>query len=162
VPDAGTITSHGFSPETSLVTFQFADLGVSGSLAINGGNPGGSPADSLELRGTEENDHFTVTSSRQLRIFKSEPGGQPARTVPITTSNITEVTLEGLGGDDTFDVPGNQPYALLVIDGGDPSASDVVNFTASATVANLVTADLGAGTVQESTFAAVTLTASRF
>src|SRR5262249_32194892 len=49
------------------------------------------------------------------------------------------------------------PFTSLRVDGGNPSASDVLNFTGSATIANLITADYGAATVQEATFGAVSL-----
>src|SRR2546429_7958413 len=64
----------------------------------------------------------------------------------------------GIAGDDTFAVPGSHPFTPLVVEGGDPSGSDVLNFTGSATTANLITANLGAATVGEATFAAVNYT----
>src|SRR5262249_7079567 len=68
------------------------------------------------------------------------------------------LVLTGLEGDDTFNIPGNHPYTSgISIQGDDPSASDVVNFSASLTLANDVTVNLGASTVQEATFAPVTL-----
>ena len=75
----------------------------------------------------------------------------------INETAVEGLVLIGLDGDDTFNVPGNHPYSTFNIQGGNPSASDVVNFTASGTVANLVTTDFGANTVQEATFAAITL-----
>src|SRR5262249_30651324 len=59
--------------------------------------------------------------------------------------------------DDTFKVDAALPYLNTLVDGGDPSASDVVNFTGSATTANLITVDLGAQTVAEATFGPVSL-----
>src|SRR5262249_17934940 len=76
----------------------------------------------------------------------------------LNQTSIEGLVLSGGNGDDTFNIPGNHPYAAGIgIQGGDPSASDVVNFTASATVANLITVDFGASTVQEATFGAVSL-----
>ena len=64
------------------------------------------------------------------------------------------LTLNGLGGDDTFNVPGNHPFngnnpqfGGFLVNGGDPSNSDVLNFVGSGL--NPIIADFGATLVQE-------------
>ena len=54
-------------------------------------------------------------------------------TLPINTPGIDELFLQGLEGDDQFDILGNHPFTAGVhVQAGDPSASDVLNFTAAA------------------------------
>src|SRR5262249_8226525 len=79
--------------------------------------------------------------------------------IPVNTPSIITLTLAGLDGDDTFNVPGNHnlPGAPgIVVQGGNPSASDVLNFTGDGTGA--VTVDFGAPSVTEAGFAAVPYT----
>src|SRR5262249_12483127 len=59
---------------------------------------------------------------------------------------MASASVEGLDGDDTFNVSGNFSIPLLV-SGGNPSASDVLNF--STVGAGAVTVDLAAQTVQQ-------------
>ena len=62
-----------------------------------------------------------------------------------------------MAGDDTFNVPGNNPYPLgIFVEGGDPSASDTLNFTGDGTAP--VTIDLTAQTVTEIGFGSVSYT----
>ena len=50
-------------------------------------------------------------------------------TVNITMSSIGTLALRGIDGDDQFNIAGSLPYENLIIDGGNPSASDIVNLT---------------------------------
>ena len=63
------------------------------------------------------------------------------------TTGVDRLRLSGLGGDDRFDVPGNHPFTSgVLVEGGSPSASDVLNFTGSG---GDVVVDMSLGTVTE-------------
>ncbi len=82
----------------------------------------------MTLHGTAEDDTFSVTAAGQLQISHANGG---AATPRINTPGIFNLTLLGLDGDDTFNVPGNHPFTQFHVEGGDPSASDVLNFNGS-------------------------------
>jgi hypothetical protein len=121
--DAGTLSMDSTLP----VTFQ--NLGATGKVIVNGN--GG--ADSLVYNGTAANDAFTIASN------SSPAGGKitlNAR-VPVITTAIPTLALEGLAGDDTFtQVPtiAASPYSTLQLDGGTQAsaAGDQANLTAGA------------------------------
>jgi hypothetical protein len=119
--DAGTLSMDSTLP----VTFQ--NLGASGQVVVDGN--GG--ADTLTYNGTPGNDTFVVDNSVL--------GGKinlNAR-VPLLTANISNVSLIGLGGDDTFTlVPTilSSPYLMLRLVGGPPASTtgSQANLTATA------------------------------
>src|SRR5262249_14850126 len=101
--------------------------------------------------GTNLDDTFGVTAAGVVTLNTQIPVN--------TTGSIVTLTLAGLDGDDTFNIAGNHNLpGGVVVEGGNPSASDTLNFNASATVANAVTANLGAATVTEAGSAAVSYT----
>ncbi len=126
----------------TAVPVDFLALGVAGSLTFTDVGR----FDNLIYNGTALNDNFTVDAAGQV-VLNTQ--------IPVNTSSINSLTLAGLSGDDTFNVAGNHNLPGIAIEGGDPSASDVVNFTGDGTGA--VTVDLGAGTIQEAGFGAVGL-----
>ncbi|HVX63658.1 MAG TPA: hypothetical protein VHC19_23755, partial [Pirellulales bacterium] len=123
----------------SLTPLSFNNLGAGGiSLADAGG-----VQDSLRYSGTSGSDTFqlaggVITLNNQL---------------PVTTPGIAAATLLGLDGDDTFDVSGALPFATTTLDGGNPSASDIANFTGA--VGN-VTVNLGDSGVNPPTNTTIT------
>src|SRR5262249_15459479 len=75
----------------------------------------------------------------------------------MNTPGVSFLDLFGHDGDDVFDVPGNSPFdGGVLIDGGNPSASDIVNFTGDGT--GDVTLDLDTPSITEAGFAPVTFT----
>jgi hypothetical protein len=137
----------GLNP--TAVPLDFSKLGVAGTLSFADVGR----FDNLIYNGTPLNDTFTVTAGGVVTLNNQ---------IPVSTSSIIALTLAGLDGDDTFNVLGNHNFPGsggpgMVIQGGD-AGNDVVNFTASATVANLVTADFGASSIQEATFAPISVT----
>jgi Ca2+-binding RTX toxin-like protein len=154
-PDSGTITGTDLSGAGSFFSpflpVAFTTLGI-GSISI--ADAGATRTDSLQLLGTDNDDTFVVGATGILRI-------QTAlifRTLSISTPGVAAVTLLGLEGDDTFNVPGNHPFSGIsgrgiVVEGDDPSASDVLNFTGSG--AGAVTVNVGASTLQEAGFGPV-------
>jgi hypothetical protein len=130
--DAGILSMDSTLP----VTFQ--NLGASGEVVVNGN--GG--ADALTYYGTSANDTFTVAASTSPVV-----GGQVNLNsqVPLFTTGIPTLTLEGVAGDDTFTlVPtiAASPYTTLNLHGGPPAtpAGSQANLTAAAATALTVSA----------------------
>ena len=150
---SGTIETYF---NLGLIKVSFEGLGSAATLSL--ASVGGGRVNFLYYHGTADDDVFNVSALGVIELEKN-----PANTVDlaVATPGIGQLGLYGLAGDDTFNLPGNHPFpglfgaAGITVQGGDPGASDVLNFTGSATVANLITADFGVSTVQEATFGAV-------
>ncbi len=122
-------------------------------------NDGNTPReDVLTINGTAGSNIFAVDSSGDVDLSTAGAVNPIQTLVEVHTPGVAVLNLEGLAGDDTFTIPASHPFDGIFVDGGDPSASDVLVFVASGTTANLITADLGAATVQEATFNAVNFT----
>jgi hypothetical protein len=127
--DAGTVAVNSLLP----VAFQNLGAGAGAQVVVDG-NGGG---DALTYYGTAVNDSFTVAGSTSPVV-----GGQVnlnAR-VPLFTTAIPTLTLEGLAGDDTFTlVPAiaTGPYTTLNLHGGAPASvtGSQANLTAAAGMA---------------------------
>ena len=79
---------------------------------------GGGGTDTMTVEGTSANDTFDVAAlNRAVTVNGS---------IPIIPVAITNLVLNGYAGDDSFTIFGGQPYANIAVNGGDPSASDVV------------------------------------
>ncbi len=152
--DAGRfdISNSAFGPFQRRLPLSFEDLGAGGSLTV----ASVSGARNLDLRilGTQIDDRFDVTAAGVVQAFKLGTGFFV--TLPINTPGADELFLEGLDGDDVFDIVGNHPFvAGIRVAGGNPGASDVLNFTGSG--AGVVTVDLQAQTVTEAGFGPVAM-----
>ena len=145
VNNGGPLLPMNYVGFDSLSTLRFSDAG-------------GGRADVLNYQGTTSDDRFDFVGTGTVRILGPAAFIAPRRTLDTNLPGISLLRLIGFSGDDTFNIPGNHPFNQLVVEGGDPSASDVLNFTGSGTTANLITANYGAATVTEATFAAVTYT----
>ncbi len=85
--------------------------------------------DSLSVSGTANDDAFVLTADGQ--ITASDSRGFPVLPV-IATPGASGLTVQGHIGDDAFTVPGDHPFGILVLEGGNPdSGSDVLNFVGS-------------------------------
>jgi hypothetical protein len=127
----------------TAVPLDFEALGVAGSMSFTDVGR----FDNLIYNGTPLNDTFSVYAGGVVTLNDQ---------IPVSTPSIITLTLAGLDGDDTFNVAGNNNLPGspgIAIQGGDPSASDVLNFTGNG--AGAVTVDLAAQTVTEAGFAAV-------
>ncbi|MFT3883696.1 MAG: hypothetical protein QM703_29215 [Gemmatales bacterium] len=126
----------------TAVPVDFLKLGVAGSLSFNDIGR----FDNLIYNGTGLNDTFNVTAAGVVTLNTQ---------IPVSTPSIITLTLAGLDGDDTFNVPGNHNLpGGIVAQGGNSSSGDVVNFTGNG--AGAVTTSFGAATVTEAGFTAVT------
>ena len=153
--DEATITAdQQFAPFSVLMPVSFTALG-NGSVTIAG--VAAARTDSLQLRGTDVNDAFTVSAAGVLQISNS---AGISRTLPISTPGVANAVLQGLDGDDTFAIPGNHPFPGLggglpgiIVEGGNPdNGSDTLNFNGAGAA---VTVNLSLKTITETGFGAV-------
>lgn len=161
--DEGQITIRQFQVlgGATQLGLSFTNLGsTSGTLTFANTGPI-VREDSLIINGRDfanTSDQFTVTAAGLISLVNSSGGGITKELLDANTPGVSFLTLNGLAGDDTFSVPGNHPFAGgFLVNGGEPSASDVVTFTGSGTVANLISVNYAAATVTEQNFTAVTL-----
>lgn len=125
-PDAGTVTGYGVAG-SSLPSLQFSGLGGTNSFSF--ASDSNDRTNVLDFYGTNDSDLFSVDGSAngELRVLRQ--AGLPV-TVPVGTAGIRLLLLHGLDGDDLFNVDRTTPWTDgLVIDGGNPSASDVANLS---------------------------------
>ena len=127
--DAGSIAIN------NMLGLTYEDLGAGATLAIDGS--GGN--DTLIVNGSSNTDVFGVLANGNVAH---------AGSLTLTRTNFENVTLRGQDGDDIFNINGGASLTSIQIEGGDPSASDVVNYTATANAATAV--DLGASTITQS------------
>jgi Ca2+-binding RTX toxin-like protein len=139
-----------------LLGLSFADLGGNGFLTFD--DAGGGRTDELVVQGTSASNVFDVNAAGVVTVSTAAAGGGIVGTLlPVFTPGVTFLDLFGLDGDDTFFVAGNHPFAGgMLIDGGNPSASDAVVFTGDGSGA--VAIDLAAGTIGEAGFGSVGVT----
>jgi hypothetical protein len=128
---------------TTGTPLDFRGLGIGGSISFSDVGR----FDNLIYNGTAGSDTFTVNAAGQVTLNTQ---------IVVDTPSIITLTLVGGAGDDTFNIAGNHNLpGGIVLDGGVPSSSDVLNFTASA--GGTVNVNLGANQVSETGFAPVTL-----
>ena len=122
-PDSGTIAIRSISGGTAAVRFDFRPYrSLAGVVTFAGAGSVGPICWSLS--GTSNSDTFNVNGlGAQIR--------NPANgfvTDLLSFPGISQLTLRGLDGDDTFNIAGTLlPLAGgLIVDGGNPSATAVV------------------------------------
>ncbi len=131
---------------TIAVPISFIGFGAGKTLNFVGDTIDGN--DVLTILGTNQNDSFSVAGTTGAVTYTGRAN--------ITQSDIDELVIDGLNGDDQFTVAGNHPYDSVAIHGNNPSASDVLSFNGSG--AGAVTVDLAAQTVTEAGFSSVDFT----
>ena len=136
--DSGTIASEGFGAGTSSVPLRYAHIGATAAVTLTG------QGDIVEFNGTAASDSFNI-SGTSIQVFNSTFGFV---TNFYTLTNVAQLDVRGHDGDDVFNVFGTLTPLVqgLVIDGGNPSASDVLNFTGTG---GAVTEDFGLSTLSE-------------
>ncbi|HEY2411086.1 MAG TPA: hypothetical protein VGI40_02525, partial [Pirellulaceae bacterium] len=153
IADQGTLSARQLGGGADLLGLSFTNLGAAGSLTV--ADAGLTRSDDLVVNGTAGDDQFNVSAvgTGNVQIVTNPLTSNV--TVPINTPGLRSLTLNGLSGDDSFNIPGNHPFSTGVfIEGGDPSASDVVNFTGTA---GPITVDLTSNTIQQNGSGAVSL-----
>jgi hypothetical protein len=134
-PDAGAITGSQ-SGGAALTPLSFSGLGTTGSLAFTTSNAG--RTDHLNVEGvpTSAGESFSVAAAGGGTVQLSQlPPASGVITLPITTASVSDLELDGLGGNDQFSLAGTLPYTNLIVDDG-----AVVNLSGAA---GPVTVNLG-------------------
>ena len=120
-PDAGAVVVD------SLVPMNFLNIGATGTVALADAAPARS--DTLVYTGTTANDAFGITAAGNITLT-----GHVTLTSTGANAGLTNVTINGIGGNDTFTVASGNPYANIAINGG-PSLNDVATLTGSGVAA---------------------------
>lgn len=131
--DSGTIGSQAFGAGTASVPLSYAHIGALATVTIAGAS------DIVEFNGTANSDVFNVTGTT-VQILNSTAGFV---TNQFNLTSVFALELRGLDGDDVFNVSGTlAAYGNGVIaDGGNPSASDVLNLSGATGAVNVNLAD---------------------
>ncbi len=149
----GPVLDSGSLIAGNTLPLDFQNLGFAGSLTLD--NAGGRVSP-LVYNGTSASDLFQVDAAGTINLRTTIGGTTVPRSLPVLTPGIGAATLKGLDGDDSFDIVGNHPFAGgLTVDGGNPSASDTLNFAGSG---GAITIDPTAGTITEAGFGPVSVT----
>ena len=121
-----TFTTTGQVVNSSLTPLVFSNLGTGPASSLTFASP--AREDILIYNGTQASDTFTVTAAAVVTLNSQ---------IPVNIPGVAALRLLGLDGDDTFNVTGSAsglPFTTL-LDGGNPSASDVVNLTGNGVTA---------------------------
>ena len=144
--DSGIFHINSTAGTEAPQALAFRSLGQDAFIELRSGAGLGSREDTFEYFGTDAADTFTANTSDGGTLLLSFPLGSRKA---IRAPGVSSLILHGLDDDDTFNVPGDNPFTLGVfVKGGDPSASDVLNYTTGGVFSTFV--DLGS--VPGSTF----------
>jgi subtilisin-like proprotein convertase family protein len=138
--DEGVIQPN--TPDTTI-PIAFKGYGPGKTLSLRGDTDDGD--DTLTILGTASNDSISVAATTGNTTIAG-------RATISKDADMERLVIDGLDGDDTFTVAGNHPWSSIEIAGGDPSASDVLNFVGGGAA---ITVDLTAETVTETGFGPV-------
>jgi hypothetical protein len=122
-PDAGTITAIQVGG-AALMPLTFSNLGGAGAVSFTTSNAGGR-TDRLNVQGSPNavGETFTVTPASGGAVQVSrQNGSNNLVTLPISTASVNNLELDGLGGNDVFNLtgtPGGLPFTngIVVNDG---------------------------------------------
>jgi large repetitive protein len=101
--DAGHVAVTDLSSGTTQLGIAYVALGLGGTVTVDGS--GGD--DTLVAGGTQSSDEFDVAGVTGAVSLRTLAGDR----VVLETTDVEHLTLDGLDGDDTFDVAGDHPYA---------------------------------------------------
>ncbi|MEX0818664.1 MAG: CHRD domain-containing protein, partial [Pirellulaceae bacterium] len=117
----GDAADDGSFHVNSFLPLVYEDIGLTGRLVVDGGGAAGT--DELVFFGTNADDQFTV---------EADPG--PDENVvringaidylDVFTTDVNDVTLIGLDGNDSFTINLNNSFANVNVQGNGPGASD--------------------------------------
>lgn len=115
------------------MSLELLDVGGSNVIGTGAGN------DTMTIEGGETGERWAVGRSADLAV-------QVGTLLPVRLSGAEAAILRGLGGDDRFDVTGDQGTDRLTVDGGADAGADRLTFAAATTDAEVsVDDDLGTG-----------------
>ncbi len=132
VSDTSTITGHEVGGD-QLTPLTFQHVGDGASIEFSNANEGRS--DSLDVYGSAAADQFNLDpdDGGSLDVYRLDEPGNVRVMIEVLTPSISTLALHAADGDDQFNVVCMEnnnvalPYDNLIIDGGNPSASDIVN-----------------------------------
>ncbi len=142
--DSGSI---GISADSvGLLPISFSNLGAAGGITLTGS--GGS--DELVYLGTSGDDSFVVDATTAV-VHLATNGGSLLHTA-VTPVGITQLTLSGLGGNDSFSLDGDNPFAvgINILAGGILGGNDQVTLHGASGVVedvNISKAAIGVATL---------------
>ncbi|HWB14429.1 MAG TPA: DUF4214 domain-containing protein [Pirellulales bacterium] len=149
--DSGSLTMQALFVGGTYMPVSFSNLGTFGSVSVS--DVSGTRVDGLNVYGTNADNQFNVSTGGVVQVVN--PASLIPRTLPIATPGITQLNLIGQGGNETFNVPGNDPFASGIAIQGNPAGNNTVNFKGDGAAA--ITVNLAAATVDEAGFQPVTL-----
>ena len=130
--DEGQVTLRDSTgARNALAGLSFTDIGAGGSLTI--AEASGAALDNLTVNGTDASNLFNVlaTGEVDLNTFTSPSGATIRTLVSLFTTGVSVLNLEGLGGNNVFDVAGSILFTGgIFVDGGDSSDGNTLNLTA--------------------------------
>ncbi len=147
----GNITIADFG-DTPLLSMNYREFDANSRLTL--ADASGTRVDQLHVRGTNRDDRFTIQTNGNVQVLDS--ASDEFITLLALTPGVRRLRAQGLDGVDQFNISGSHPFILgVAIEGGDPSASDSVNFTGSG--ANPITINAATNSIGESGFQPVSL-----
>ena len=135
--DSGSIVSQAFGTGTGSVPLTYAHIGATGIVTLVG------QGDIVEFNGTANSDTFSITGTT-IQISNATAGFV---TNLFNLTNIFSLEARGLDGDDLFQVSGTLAAITggVIIDGGNPSASDVINLSGAIGAVGIALSDPSIG-----------------
>ena len=125
----GAAGDEGSVRVNTLLPIDYRFLGAPGQLTIDGSV---GAADQIHVQGTAGDDTFSVAATTGIV-------SQSVNRIPLVPTNVENLTLNGLGGNDEFTINGPQLFTSISVNGGDPGASDVLLLVGAAAAAEAVT-----------------------
>ena len=112
----------------ALAGLSFTNIGAIGSLTI--ADAAATRSDNLTINGTDASNRFNVSAAGDINLTTFTAVGTIDNLVTVHTPGVAQLGLEGYAGDDVFNVAGSIPFTGgILVDGGDPSASDTLNLS---------------------------------
>ncbi|MEX0675655.1 MAG: ELWxxDGT repeat protein [Pirellulales bacterium] len=123
--DSGRVDFQTTPPAVGFIapSLEFLGLGNNGALAVINEAEVAMVVDFV-YRGTDLTDTFALFSQDEFGVVSLNSQ------ILVGLLGVSQLTLAGLDGDDTFNVPGITVLESIIIDGGNPGASDVLNYSA--------------------------------
>lgn len=154
VPNNGSVAIND-PAGNSFVGIEYRDLDVgTADSSITFQDEGGGRADDLIYQGTATADVVNIDAAGRIVTQELVAVSSANKVVVVETPGIRNLSVNGLGGDDEFQIPGNHPFENVLVEAGAPAiGSDVLDFVGSG--AGAVTLDLDAQTITEAGFGPV-------
>jgi hypothetical protein len=133
-PDAGTVIVTYAMPQLiadPTLAIDFTGLYTGSQLTLVGGGNG-----TVVVNGTDADDSFSVTATPSApgAVTLMTGGVTPSIRTTIQPQGISVLTLNGLGGADSFSVSSGEPYQLInLAGGGGPAGVDIATLTGNGT-----------------------------